>query len=102
MGSQLPVRVYDLSESVARTFLYIECQNLVAKESEQTVYWANKQLRCVAQFRPEFLLFEKKIVHRIMSPYERHFLIGLVPNSVRFMITWSLREFVYRLLNSPR
>ena len=25
-----------MSESVARTFLYIECQNLVTKESEQT------------------------------------------------------------------
>ena len=31
-----------MSESVARICLYIDCQNLVTKESEQRVYWANK------------------------------------------------------------
>ena len=62
-----------MSESVARTFLYFECQNLVTKESEQTVYLANKQLRYVAQFRPLLLLFENKIVQHIISTYERHF-----------------------------
>ena len=73
-----------MSESVARIFLYIECQNLVTKESEFT-----EQTNSCVVLHSLGLNFYclKKIVHRIVSPYERHFLIGLVPKTVCFMIT---------------
>ena len=71
-----------MSESVARTFLYIECQNLVTKESEQTN-------SCVVLHSLGLNLYclKKKSVRRIMPPYERNFLTGLFPKTVRFMIT---------------